>query len=609
MKRKIRLILPLFLLGLIFLPLRTEAQSEPLPNESSLTALFFGDIREPLQQEQSIPPDWQAGMLWDFSVLDIASGVMTGCTARIFLITDNAVFWCDTAYSEEIPETIISGLRTFDSKVLPILRNTFGSEANPGVDGDPHFHVLFTGRIGAGYNGYFSAEDSADPRLRPPSNGMELVFLNTRLLSRSAKDVTDTLAHEFQHMIHHAYDPNESSFVNEGFSGLAEYLAVGAMRDPFIHAYLSNTGKSLIWWPESGDHTAYYGSGFLFSVYLYDRFGAGLIREMVKSPGNSLNGLDQALAVCGIPYTADEVFRQWTAALCGQLDRQPAKDWDYSGYSFPQDGITRDIQPLECSLSVMYEASQYGIRIFRSQCEGPSRITVTGVEESPVTSLSIPGGDTAWWSGAVSNSLAYLRREFDLSGLSGDVYLEYDVDFDIETAYDYYYLLIEDENGDVSRLTPSSATEDDPVGQNMGSGTTGRSEGVLHEKVDLSPWIGQRVGIVFVYLTDTAGVADGVILDNIRIEAIGFSDDAESADEQWESAGFMRIKKTIPQHFSLTVLHPDGDGTSAAEFFTFAGGEPFAAECPEGSCVFAVSAIEPEVRGRAAFTVLTEALP
>ena len=603
---RIRLIFLLLLcmIPAVFCP---AAGSDGLPNESSSTALFFGEISEELPPNQTLPPDWQEGMLRKFSVLDIASGVMTGCTARVFLVTENAVFWCDQAYSEAVSENVINGLRQFEGEMVPLLRDTFGSEASPGIDNGPRFHVLFTARIGDGYNGYFSAEDSADPRLRPSSNGMELVFLHTRLLERGTYSVNDTLAHEFQHMIHHTYDPNETSFINEGFSGLAEYLAVGAMREPFIRAYLNDTGKSLIWWPDSGDHTAYYGSGFLFSVYLYDRFGPDLIREMVKSPGNALDGLDEAMEALGIPGSADEIFQQWTAALAGQLMRMPVRDLDYSGYAFLQEGITRDIQPLDCGLPVMYEASQYGVRLFRSACGGPFRITVEGTPESPVTGLEIPEGSSARWSGAVSNTLSYLRRDFDLTDADGDILLEYDAVYDIEADYDYYYLLLTDENGSVTRLTPSTASDRDPVGQNRGSGTTGRSGGKVHEQIDLSPWKGQTIRLAFVYLTDTAGVGDGLLLDNIGIRAIGFFDDAETADELWESAGFTRIGRTVPQTFSLTVLHPDGENT-AAEFLTFPGGTSVTADCPEGSCVFAVSAVTREVRGRASFTVRTDPL-
>ena len=144
---RIRLIFLLLLcmIPAVFCP---AAGSDGLPNESSSTALFFGEISEELPPNQTLPPDWQEGMLRKFSVLDIASGVMTGCTARVFLVTENAVFWCDQAYSEAVSENVINGLRQFEGEIVPLLRDTFGSEASPGIDNDPRNRNWWWNEIG-----------------------------------------------------------------------------------------------------------------------------------------------------------------------------------------------------------------------------------------------------------------------------------------------------------------------------------------------------------------------------------------------------------------------------------------------------------------------------
>ncbi len=594
----------LALLMLVLLAAPAAADPEPLPNDSVTAALFFGDIEKALPADLTPPPAWEPGIEKDFSVLNVETGSVSRCRARVFMVTDNMVFWLDSEDDAGIPESVFRGLRDFDAETLPMLRGVFGREDSPGIDNDPRIHVLFSRKIGDSYNGYFSAEDSADPRLRPASNGMDLLFLNTKLIDQGSDAVLDTLSHEFQHLIHFSYDTNETSFINEGFSGLAEYLAMGDVKDIFIRNYLSDPGRSLIWWPDSGNKGAYYGSSFLFSVYLHDRFGTGLIRETVRSSENGLNGLDRALQVCGQPYSADEVFRQWTAAMLGRLLSTPVRDWDYPSYKFPQDGITRDIQQISCGTSEMHESSQYGLRFFQSGCAGPSVIDFSGAAESPVTALPVPGGRFAWWSGAVSNSLAYLRRTADLStAADGDILFEYDTAFNIENGYDYYYLLLEDENGKIHRLSPSTADDTDPAGTNRGRGTTGDSGGIRHESIDLSPWAGQRVRLTFVYLTDTAGVGDGLLLDNFRIGAAGFLDDAEDTDNGWESAGFSRIPAAVPQRFALTVLRKQPDGTASAEFHTVSEGESVSVDCPEGNCAFVVSAAAPLSRSRAAFTV------
>ena len=598
------------LLFLIFLLicLPVQAQSDPRPNDSVEVALTFGDLAAAPFPNLTPAPAWTVGMERNFNVLDVTTGVMNVCTARVFQITDNIVFWLDTREQIFISEEITDRLFRFDAQTLPMLRKTFGVEADPGIDNDPRFHVVFTPLISEAYNGYFSAEDSADPRIRKTSNGMELLFLNTTLLNRGADAVVNTLSHEFQHMVHHRYDPNELSFINEGLSGLAEYIALQDIKDSFIRSFLNDTGRSLIWWPESGTNAPYYGSSFLFSMYLYDRFGADFICELVKAPGNGLNGLDEALRRSEIDFSADDLFQHWTAALLAQLLQTSVREWSYRSFSFPQDGIYRDIKTLSCGTSELHETTQYGIRMYNSSCGVPFRITVDGNSESPVTALNIPGGTGAWWSGAVNNSMALLSRTFDLTNVSGPVSFEYDIAYSIEDGYDYYYLLLTDTQGKVARLSPSTVTNADPAGQNLGSGTTGRSSGTVHESIDLSPWAEEQIRLTFVYLTDTAGLDDGLLLDNFRIAAIGFEDNAETDDGGWKAEGFSRISASVPQRFSLVTLHPQNDGTSITEFSFFDGGQPFSIDCPERNCSFAVSPVNRDLRSRASFSVLTEPL-
>ena len=603
-------LLSLLLLILSILSPIPVLASDPRPNDSVEVALAFGDLSAAPFPDLTPAPVWEIGMEREFNVLDVTTGIMNVCTARVFQITDNIVFWLDTRSQVMISEDLRTQLSRFDAQTLPLLRKTFGEEANPGIDNDPRFHVVFTDLISEAYNGYFSAENSADPRIRKNSNGMELLFLNTRLPERGPDAVINTLSHEFQHMVHHHCDPNELSFINEGLSGLAEYIVRQNIKDSFIRSFLNDTGRSLIWWPESGTNAPYYGSSFLFSIYLYDHFGEDLIRELVKAPENGLNGLDQALQHRGLPFTADDIFQQWSAALLAQLLQLPVREWGYHSYAFPQEGIYRDIRFLSCGISELHETAQYGLRMYRSSCGGPCRITVEGSTESPVTALNIPGGNSAWWSGAVNNSMALLSRTFDLNDIdiSAPISFDYDINYSIEDGYDYYYLLLTDAQGRVTRLSPSTMTAADPAGQNRGGGTTGRSFGTVHESIDLSPWAGERVRLTFVYLTDTAGLSDGLLLDNFRIDAIGFADDAENDNGSWLSEGFSRISASVPQHFSMIVLHPQNDGTLIAEFDVFDGGKPFSIDCPEGDCAFAVSPVNRGIRSRVTFSVLTEPL-
>ena len=155
----------------LLLTFSVSAGNDPLPNDSAAVAQVFGNMDGSLYPEFTTPPDWKNGMERDFKVLDVLSGNLNTCTGRIFLITENIVFWSDIREELPLSAEIADGLQRFDAEILPMLRNTFGNEANPGIDNDPRFHVVFTDRIGEAYNGYYSALDSADPRIRVSTPG------------------------------------------------------------------------------------------------------------------------------------------------------------------------------------------------------------------------------------------------------------------------------------------------------------------------------------------------------------------------------------------------------------------------------------------------------
>ena len=105
----------------------------------------------------------------------------------------------------------------------------------------------------------------------------------------STESLTDpytygTLAHEFQHMIHWYQDRNETSFLNEGFSELAEFLN-GYHLAALNRIYHPNPDLNLTDWisGQPGDNAAHYGASFLFATYFLDRFGADTTKALIQT--------------------------------------------------------------------------------------------------------------------------------------------------------------------------------------------------------------------------------------------------------------------------------------------------------------------------------------
>jgi len=145
-----------------------------------------------------------------------------------------------------------------------------------------------------------------------------------------------------------------------------------------------------------------------------------------------------------------------------------------------------------------------------------------------------PSGDYLYFSGSgdeLSNSMS-----LDVTIPSGTVSLSAEVWFDIETHWDYAYVLI---NG--APLSTSVSTTDNPNGQNFGYGITGSSGGWTTLSADLSAYSGQTVTLEFFYWTDAYVVNPGFFVDDIFIGG-SLIDDAETeGTPAWEFNGFERL--------------------------------------------------------------------
>jgi len=124
---------------------------------------------------------------------------------------------------------------------------------------------------------------------------------------------------------------------------------------------------------------------------------------------------------------------------------------------------------------------------------------------------------------------------------AGTVTLTAQVNYEIETDWDYAYLTV---NG--VPVATNLSTNTDPSGQNFGEGITGFSGGWVELTADLSAFAGSTVEIGFRYWTDVAVAEKGISIDNIDINAV--LDDAET-DPGWTYTGFQRTNGIVTESF------------------------------------------------------------
>ncbi len=234
----------------------------------------------------------------------------------------------------------------FSDNIYETTRETFGVEPPAGLDDDTRVTILlldidsdYANYIESGYEWwnnawiagyYFSADTFTDNDIYPPyhsnerkiiyidtypsfehgyfdiQNGNEIYNFNPEPTIDHSNDIdTDDitmpegpeaayslLSHEFQHMIHYYKDNDEEVWLDEGCSGLSEFINDNV--HPFaVDFFIDDPTDSLVDW---GYDIADYGNSYLFMLYLYEHFGgAAAIQNLVAESANGTASVTQML--------------------------------------------------------------------------------------------------------------------------------------------------------------------------------------------------------------------------------------------------------------------------------------------------------------------------
>jgi len=562
----------------------TLQAAEIPPNDAREAAMRLKGIPN-IPETVETPPGYDVGDRETFYVSNVDTNETREATLVLRYETDHAYIWVEEGISTDSSDVAALALE-FENKIYPTNRNFFGSEWTPGIDNDPHVYIFFARDLGDSIAGYFSSSDSVHPLAHPYSNGRESFFLNADNLGMD-EEAYSVLAHEFQHMIHWYRDSNETSWMNEGFSMLAELLN-GYETGYFDYLYASQPDQSLNDWPnDSSATTPYYGSSFLYLAYFLDRFGDDATKALVAEQENNLESVDLVLENLGArdaqtnqPINADDVFADWV--VTNYLHDTSVGDgrYHYGNYSnAPRTSDTEEIN--NCAGDWQNRSvNQYGVDYIRVSCNSPVTLNLEGTQEVKLVPEDPYSGQYAFWSNKGDDSDITLTRSFDLTQVSGPVELQYRVWYDIEEDYDYLYLTASVDGATWKIVDTPNCTLENPSGNSFGCGYSGVSAGWIEQKVDLSDFAGQQLQLRFEYITDGAVNGEGLLLDDVSIPAINYSTDFESDDGGWEAAGFVRVQNRLPQTYRVSIIR-EGSQTTV-ETFTLAPGQPLSVQLDFG---------------------------
>jgi len=495
-----------------------------------------------------------------FWILNSDTNEHTQITATLMYETAHSYFWAEegTTVNEADMKVLMD---TFENKIYPTDREFFGSEWNPGVDGDPHIFVVYATSIGHNIAGYFSSTDSFNPLVKEYSNAHETYVLGTSQ-SLAADYTYSVLAHEFVHMIQFPTDRNDVSWMSEGFAEVGVLLNGYAVGDKDL-AFMQNPDLQLNTWVDnsSPDFGAHYGSSFLFLTYFLDRFGKDATKALTSNPENDLTSVDSTLTALNVidpqtgkAITTDDVFLDW--AITNFLLDPTVGDGRYIYHNYPnaprasatetistcpQDPLTRDVH-------------QFGTDYIAIECAGDYTLTFTGSTATGLLPVSPHSANYAFWSNKGDESDMTLSREFDFTNVSGPIELSYQTWYDLEQDWDYAFVEVSEDGQSWQILKTPSGTDENPSGNSYGWGYTGATNGWIEEKVDLSDFAGKKVFVRFQYITDAALNGEGMLLDDIKVDAAGYSTDFEADDGGWLAKGFVRVQNVLPQTFGLALI-------------------------------------------------------
>ncbi len=556
------------------LSLMTVPENDPL----ELASRLLGKNNIPRTLETN-PVQYDIGMAEDFWVTNTDTNLSSTVNAVLEYKTESVYFWVDQNIRLSVDDkaSIKNLVDTFESQIIPKNRQFFGTEWTPGVDNDEHLFILYAKGLGNSIAGYFSSTDSIHPLAHEYSNAHEMFMLSADNTELDEAFTYGVLAHEYQHMIHWNGDRNEESWLNEGFSELAAFLNSYYLGG-FDYYFINDPDIQLTDWPnDQYKTTPHYGASFLFLNYFLNRFGDEATQALVSNDENGMDSVDIVLndleivdQISNEKITANDVFADWVVA--SYLKDESIGDGRYTYNNYPDAPRASPTEKInKCPVDWQERTvNQYGVDYLQFDCNGDFTLKLKGNPEVKVLPEDSQAGDYGFWSNKGDESDMTLTKMFDFSNVDGPITYRYKTWYDLEKDYDYLYLLVSENGEDWTILTTPSGTPEDPSGNSFGWGYNGESGGWITEEIDLSRFAGKKLYIRYEYITDAAVNGEGFYLNDIEIPEIGYTENFENGDGEWQAEGFVNIYNRIPQSFIISVIY-EGDQTEVTRYQMAAG--------------------------------------
>lgn len=365
-----------------------------------------------------------------------------------------------------------------------------------------------------------------------------------------------TFAHEWQHLLQSAVDPDEASWVDEGLADYAQSLVgyvdgTATVHHPGVDSHLAcfqgfgivrttynpnprdcgGPQNSLNVWDEGApsEVLADYGHAYQFMLYLRDRFGAGVLSRLHRDGGRQ--GLAGVAAALGKGVELYGVLHDFqTMSL---VDKTVGDSADGAMVGVPRDRVVSGSLRSTINLANpdAFErpgAAPNGADYVRLRdADGAflrgadlKSVRFAGARTLPPEPLRWTVRDGALFSGddADTDAAAVLA----VSVPKADPTLRLRAKYGAERDFDFGYVTVSTDGGRSYTPVAGDRTTDGP----LGPGITGRTDGFEPHSYDLSRYAGRRILLGFRYVSDRAVNEGGWLVDDVTVGKRKVSDGA-----------------------------------------------------------------------------------
>jgi len=180
----------------------------------------------------------------------------------------------------------------------------------------------------------------------------------------SSQAYESTIAHEFQHLIHDDYNPEDEDFMNEGCSMFSEIICGYPMDWDYPNSFLYTPDNSLTKWEDQGgiNTLADYGQAFLWTLYLTDHYGGSdFLRYFVQAGIPGIEGINAALTAFGYKTNFERVFRDWRIANLLHTNQIGWGKYNYKSIDLGADYIIpATVHELKVNKKLTFKGSDFG---------------------------------------------------------------------------------------------------------------------------------------------------------------------------------------------------------------------------------------------------------